>query len=70
MGNHALETSSKFDTFGVTAADLSRKQAEKDLHKRFAGISNFVSHFIHSICYNRLHFVNCNHERIYHFVNL
>lgn len=34
MGGHALETSMQFDTFGFTAAELARKEAEKEQEKR------------------------------------
>lgn len=35
MGGQALETSLKFDTFGFTAAELARKQAEREQKNRF-----------------------------------
>lgn len=34
MGGHLLGTSSQFDTFGFTAAELARKQAEKEQKQR------------------------------------
>lgn len=34
MGGRALETSMQFDTFGFTAAELARKEAEKEQEKR------------------------------------
>lgn len=38
MGGHAIETSSQFDTFGFTAADVARKNAEKEQQKRPSAI--------------------------------
>lgn len=38
IGGHALETSLQFDTFGFTAAELARKQAEKEQEKRPSAI--------------------------------
>ncbi|XP_078431106.1 SWAP (Suppressor-of-White-APricot)/surp domain-containing protein [Wolffia australiana] len=38
MGGHGLETSSQFDTFGFTAAEVARKQAEKDQKMRPSAI--------------------------------
>lgn len=38
MGGHALETSSQFDTFGFTAAEVARKQADKEQQKRPSAI--------------------------------
>ncbi|WOL04916.1 G patch domain-containing protein [Canna indica] len=38
MGGHALETSMQFDTFGFTAAEFARKQAEKEQLKRPSAI--------------------------------
>ncbi|KAH7682713.1 G patch domain-containing protein 1 [Dioscorea alata] len=38
MGGHALETSTQFDTFGFTAAEYARKQAEKEQEKRPSAI--------------------------------
>ncbi|XP_072984098.1 G patch domain-containing protein TGH homolog isoform X2 [Typha latifolia] len=38
MGGHALETSMNFDTFGFTAAEYARKQAEKEQEKRPSAI--------------------------------
>lgn len=42
MGGHALETSMQFDTFGFTAAEYARKQAEKEQQKRFCSLSSIV----------------------------
>lgn len=38
MGGHLLGTSSQFDTFGFTAAELARKQAEKEQKQRPSAI--------------------------------
>ncbi|KAM0944272.1 putative G patch domain-containing protein [Dioscorea sansibarensis] len=38
LGGHALETSTQFDTFGFTAAEYARKQAEKEQVKRPSAI--------------------------------
>ncbi|KAJ0989095.1 hypothetical protein J5N97_007451 [Dioscorea zingiberensis] len=38
MGGQALETSTQFDTFGFTAAEYARKQAEKEQEKRPSAI--------------------------------
>lgn len=38
IGGHALETSSQFDTFGFTAAEVARKEADKEQKKRPSAI--------------------------------
>ncbi|XP_068639091.1 G patch domain-containing protein TGH isoform X2 [Aristolochia californica] len=38
LGGQSVGTSSLFDTFGFTAAEVARKQAEKELHKRPSAI--------------------------------
>ena len=35
MEGHSLGTSLQFDTFGFTAAELARKQAEKEQQQRY-----------------------------------
>lgn len=41
MGGHVLETSSQFDTFGFTAAEVARKQAEKEQQKRLVSFLKY-----------------------------
>lgn len=43
MEGKSLSASSQFDTFGFTAAEHSRKQAEKEQHER--SLCTYVSYF-------------------------
>lgn len=45
LGGHGLETSLQFDTFGFTAAEVARKQAEKEQQMRSVVVATFFCRF-------------------------